>query len=139
MTPLPVIPGSLVARPRWEPPAPRRGPTCSHPICGAPAVHQHHAVGRSSQRATLGHVYDWLELNGELVLVLVDLCGTHHEQLESGWGGCKARLRWLGGWGWYNRVSVTRESRIYWNDPKTGCWEFQGFCKGDYKLEEGSE
>lgn len=106
-------------------------------------MHQHHAVARSQQRAQFGTVYDWLEINGQLVLVLVDLCGECHDRLESAPGGCKSRLKWGStgtGWLWYDRATDEEvndgKARIWWYDTLTKeAWIFKGFCKGTYTLE----
>lgn len=136
MTPLPaVLPRLLAAPPAAVPPVPPRAPRCAAPVCGRPAAHRHHAVGRSAQRAHLGKVYDWVVIGDELVLVLVDLCGICHDRLESGWGGCKSRLLWAGGWFWYDRSMGELEpgkQQIILRD-QTGIWIGRGFCAGEYR------
>lgn len=143
MTPLPaILPGARVATPGQPPPPPARGQGCSHPVCGRPAGHQHHAVGRSWQRSNLGHVTAWLLIENKLVLVLVDLCPEHHDKLESGWNGCESRLIWAGcGWMWYDRAHIEQvlENHIVYTDPKNNTqWILRGFCKGEYVQDERS-
>lgn len=140
MTPLPVIPRPAVAIPAWLPPPPPRSQRCSAPGCRETAGHRHHAVARSWQRSVLGirEALDWLEIHGELVCVVVDLCHECHDKLESGWGGCAARLRWAGGWAWYDRLliaAVPASKSIVWRDAKSGTdWRLRGFCDGEYRL-----
>jgi hypothetical protein len=69
-----------------------------------------------------------------LVCNVIDLCFDHHEQLESQWGGCKARLRFAGGaWIWYRKpTNLDRdEERIWWADKLGNAWILVGFVKAD--------
>lgn len=148
MTPLlpTVFPGSIAAPQGQLPPIPARAQECSHPRCDGYAIHRHHAVGRSWQRSHLGHVNEYLEIDGQLVFILVDLCGLHHEMLESGWGGCRARLLWHDDqWLWYNRSNVDLEfcgpgsiglGKLYWlEEGESRMWFQSGVCKGEYAVE----
>lgn len=143
MTPLPVVPQEQLYRPAVVPRTPARGLLCSRPSCRMTAVHQHHAVSRSTQRKVFGVTYDWLDIGGETILIVVDLCGMCHDQLESGPGGCKARLRWANGWLWYDRAKQydieNPDGKIMWIDPRSNTiWKLKGYCRGEYKLSERS-
>lgn len=144
MTPLPVAPRSALAPPAWQPPVPPMSPTCTAPGCRRTAAHRHHAVSRSLQRALFGKVYEWVEINGDLVLILVDLCPACHDLLESQWGGCKARLRWVSGWIWYDRPTQefvdSEKAAIWWFDTKTQTpWKLRGYVRGEYTLEQRTD
>lgn len=97
-------------------------------------------MARSWQRAVLGtrEAYDFLEINGELVCVVIDLCEGCHEKLESTWGGCDARLRWAGGWAWYDRLlseATPASGSVVWFDVKSNTsWRLRGFCDGEYRI-----
>jgi hypothetical protein len=145
VTPLLVVPRPALAIPAWTPPPPPRSLRCTHPFCGERAAHRHHTVARSQQRSILGirDALDWLEINGELVCVVTDLCSTHHDKLESGYGGCKARLRWAAGWIWYDRADILPEDEVYekagiwWFDRDTKtAWRMRGFLRGNYSADE---
>lgn len=95
-------------------------------------------VARSTQRSVLGirDALSWLEIDGELICVVTDVCWSHHDDLESGVGGCKSRLRWAGGWVWYDRIKEVSmpHGPIIWFDKDTlTYWKLRGFCKGEYR------
>lgn len=102
-------------------------------------------VARSAQRSILGirDALSWLEIDGELICVVTDVCWDHHDDLESGVGGCKSRLRWAGGWAWYDRYKVADPivyssksslGPIIWKDKDTQTfWKLRGFLKGEYR------
>ena len=133
MTPLPTIERRRVERcePGW-PPVPRQG-TCVHPRCQGRSEQRHHAVARG----VLFGPYDYIYIDDERVINVLDLCMAHHDMLESKPGGCRSRLRWVDfGWAWYDRAEEDGTTRIYWADPKTETlWALQGFMKGDYRCQ----
>jgi hypothetical protein len=104
-------------------------------------------VARSQQRSILGirDALDWLEINGELICVVTDLCAEHHDKLESGPGGCKARLRWAAGWIWYDRFpyhlinnpkeEIVTSNSILWADENGAWWKFRGWLSGTYSAD----
>lgn len=141
MTPLLVVPRTQLALPAHTPPPPPRAQECAAPFCARPAGHRHHAVARSQQRSILGikDALDYLEIDGNLVCVVIDLCWRCHDKLESGPGGCKSRLRWTGDWAWYDRASFHNSNPdhagIWWHDKENDeVWKLRGFCAGEYRL-----
>jgi hypothetical protein len=136
LTPLFPVEGKINPPLWWPEPFPAMDDYCAHPKCWAIAQHRHHAIPRGWQRATFGGmVFECLLIDMVLVRIIVDLCAEHHDQLESGPWGCKARLRWAGGWMWYDRLKGDpHEGQIVYRDSKTGAWVAKGFCKGDYRL-----
>jgi hypothetical protein len=114
--------------PRASPP---RSPICQAPICVEPPVHRHHILPRS----LLDGPYDFAWIDGELVKNVADLCRVHHDQLESQYGGCKARLRWLNtSWVWYQRIDeewiASGKDAILWGDDNGVVWRVRGWLKG---------
>lgn len=136
MTPLPAAPAALVVVPDHRrssldllPDPPPRSPTCAAPVCPEPPVNRHHIIARGS---TFGPA-DWVFVDGELFSNVADLCFRHHDALESGWGGCKSRIRWVGKveWGWYDRGTEPTPTGVWWYDSKTNTWwQFKGFLRG---------
>lgn len=137
MTPLsPVVSGLRVSALDPGPPPPVRSAVCQRPGCGRNAAHRHHIVSRS----VLNGPFNWVLITSEggrfLVRNVADLCFQCHDLLESGPGGCKARLRFVdkGGWSWYNRADVIASTRagIWWRDAQTNTvWEWRGSLKGE--------
>lgn len=143
MTPLLVVPRLSLAVPAWVPPPPPYASTCTAPGCRMRPSERHHVVARSQQRSILGidEAMNWLEIDGELICVVTDLCRLHHTRLESGLGGCKSRLRWAGGWIWYDRATnadmESGKAGIWWYDDDT-LWKLKGFCRGEYRYDPDS-
>lgn len=131
ITPLPVVERRRVeaAEPGW--PRPPHSAACVHPRCQRRSEQRHHAVARS----VLFGAYDYVYIDDERVINVIDLCDKHHDMLESKPGGCRSRLRWVDSdWAWYDRVIPDDErTRILWVDPKhKSIWALIGFVKGEY-------
>lgn len=128
-----VLPKHAGFSPEQLPPTPGRQAICAAPLCRRAAGHRHHIIARGFTR---GDPQNWVIIADELFLNLADLCPTCHDLLESQWGGCPSRLRWMGGaeWGWWDRQKpwdVRHSGSIVWYDPKgDSWWEFRGFLKG---------
>lgn len=116
-----------------------RSPVCAAPFCGRPSTQRHHIIARSRLRAA----YDWIEIEGyeHLVRNVADLCAPCHEKVESTWGGCDSRIRWINGaWAWYDRIIIDYDStyrdtdldnRIVWIDrERNTAWKLRGFLGG---------